>query len=74
VVAKPDERLGEVSCAFVIAVVGSEPPTLNDLSTHLEEQGMTPQFWPEDLQFVEEFPMTASGKVQKFRLRATLTS
>lgn len=74
VVAKPNDRLGEVGCAFVVPVDGAEPPTLSDLSAHLEEQGMTPQFWPEDLRLVEEFPMTASGKVQKFRLRETLTS
>lgn len=72
VVAKLHDRLGEVGCAFVIPVTTAELPTLQDLTSHLDEQGMTRQYWPEDLRIVEVFPMTASGKVQKFRLREAL--
>jgi len=74
VVAKGHDRLGEVGCAFVIPVAQEEPPTLRDLTSLLEGQGMTRQFWPEDLRVVHQFPMTASGKVQKFRLREMLES
>ena len=35
----------------------------------LETQGTTRQFWPEALVIVDEFPMTPSGKVQKYKLR-----
>ncbi len=67
VIAKPDDRLGEVGCAVVLP--SGEPPSLADLTGFLDEQGVTRQFWPEHLAVVEEFPMTPSGKVQKYRLR-----
>ena len=67
IVAKPHERLGEIGCAFVQAV--GEAPTLADLTAFLDEQQVTRQFWPEDLVIVDEFPMTPSGKIQKYRLR-----
>ena len=67
IVGKPDERLGETGCAFVIAA--DKSPTLDALTEFLEVEGVTRQFWPEDLVLVEEFPMTPSGKVQKYKLR-----
>ena len=67
IVGKPDERLGEIGCAFVLP--SGDPPTLGSLIEFLEAQGMTRQFWPEDIVIVEEFPMTPSGKVQKYKLR-----
>ncbi len=75
VVGKPDERLGEVGCAFVIVdkSAGGAPPTLADLTEWLREQQVTKQFWPEEVVIVDEFPMTPSGKVQKYRLRDQLT-
>jgi len=39
------------------------------MRTYLAEQQVTRQFWPERVELVDEFPMTPSGKVQKFRLR-----
>ncbi len=67
IVAKPHERLGEIGCAFVQAV--GAPPSLAELTEFLDEQQVTRQFWPEDLVIVDEFPMTPSGKIQKYRLR-----
>ena len=67
IVAKPHERLGEIGCAFVQPT--GEPPTLAELTEFLESQQVTRQFWPEDLVIVDEFPMTPSGKIQKYRLR-----
>ena len=67
IVAKPHERLGEIGCAFVQPA--GEPPTLADLTDFLEDQHVTRQFWPEELVIVDEFPMTPSGKIQKYRLR-----
>jgi non-ribosomal peptide synthetase component E (peptide arylation enzyme) len=40
--------------------------------TYLEQAGIARQKWPEHLRTVEEFPRTASGKVQKFVLRRQL--
>jgi len=67
VVAKPHERLGEVGCAVIVA--NGRSPSLAELTTFLDEQHVTRQFWPEDLVVVDAFPMTPSGKIQKYRLR-----
>ena len=67
IVAKPHERLSEIGCAFVQPV--GEPPTLAELTEFLDAHNVTRQFWPEDLVIVDEFPMTPSGKIQKYRLR-----
>jgi non-ribosomal peptide synthetase component E (peptide arylation enzyme) len=66
VVAMPDERLGEKACAFVVP---TGPLTLDDLLSTLREQAIAPVYWPERLELIDSLPMTASGKVQKFRLR-----
>jgi non-ribosomal peptide synthetase component E (peptide arylation enzyme) len=72
VVAVPDDRLGEIGCACVLA--DGEPPTLDELRDLLRDAGVTTQFWPERLEVVDEFPTTPSGKVQKYKLREGLTA
>ena len=72
VVAQLHERLGEVSCAVILP--DGDPPTLADLITFLDEQNVTKQFWPEDLRIVDQFPMTPSGKIQKYHLRDIVNS
>ena len=67
VIAKPHDRLGEIGCAVIVA--NGAAPTLADLTAFLDQQQVTRQFWPEALQVIDEFPMTPSGKIQKFRLR-----
>jgi len=68
VVAAPHPRLGEIGCACIVPE-GAEAPTLAELAEFLERERVTRQFWPEKLVVLPEFPMTPSGKVQKFRLR-----
>jgi len=70
-VGVPDERLGEVGCACIILEPG-ETLALDELQIFLTEQQVTRQFWPERLELMSEFPMTPSGKVQKFHLREML--
>ncbi|MFA5883655.1 MAG: AMP-binding protein [Acidimicrobiia bacterium] len=72
VVAAPDPRLGEHGCAFVRPLPGAPTPTLDELRAHLETQGLARPKWPEEVRAVDEFPRTASGKVQKFVLRQRL--
>jgi non-ribosomal peptide synthetase component E (peptide arylation enzyme) len=36
---------------------------------HLEQAGLARQKWPEELHTVDDFPRTASAKIQKFHLR-----
>ncbi|MFI5793467.1 AMP-binding protein [Streptomyces sp. NPDC051677] len=68
-VGVPDERLGERATAVVVPTDPAAPPNLGDLTGFLEEQGMAKHFWPEFLTVVPELPRTATGKIQKFRVR-----
>lgn len=67
VVGIPDEVWGEIPVAF-IRLSGDVRPTEEELSVlcrqHLAHY-KTPKHW----RFVAQFPLTASGKVQKFVLR-----
>jgi acyl-CoA synthetase len=72
VVAAPDRRYGEHACAFVRVSDPASMFGLEDLRAHLERAGLARQKWPEDLRFVDDYPRTASGKVQKHVLRAWL--
>jgi acyl-CoA synthetase (AMP-forming)/AMP-acid ligase II len=72
VVAAPDARLGEHAAAVVRMRDGGDAPTLDDVRAHLRDAGLARQKWPEEVHRVGDFPRTASGKVQKFRLRAQL--
>ena len=69
VVAAPDARLGEHAAGFLRMLPEHPLPTLAAMRAHFEQVGLARQKWPEELHEVEEFPRTASGKVQKFRLR-----
>jgi cyclohexanecarboxylate-CoA ligase len=73
VVAMPDDRMGEKACAFVVPhTAHGESLSLDGLRATLRDQAIAPVYWPERLEVVEALPMTASGKVQKFRLRALI--
>jgi non-ribosomal peptide synthetase component E (peptide arylation enzyme) len=63
-----DPRLVERACAFVIPEPG-EPPTLGELTAYLDAQGIAKHKFPERLELRDEFPMTPSGKIQKYQLR-----
>ena len=69
VVGVPDERLGEVGRAYVIPRSGAEvdEPSLIAWS----RDNMANYKVPRSVVFVDELPVTASGKVQRFRLRST---
>lgn len=73
VVAAPDDRLGEHAAAVVRMLPDHLLPCLDDVRRHFGDLGMARQKWPEELQQLpagEDFPRTASGKVQKFKVRA----
>jgi cyclohexanecarboxylate-CoA ligase len=69
IVGVPDERLGE-RCHAVIkpSTVGNQLK-LGDLTRHLEKLEVTKQYWTDFLSIVEEFPRTATGKIQRFAVR-----
>jgi fatty-acyl-CoA synthase len=63
----PDQRLGEEVCAFVILKPG-QTATTEELRAFC--QGKIAHFKiPRHVRFVAEFPMTATGKPQKFMMR-----
>jgi cyclohexanecarboxylate-CoA ligase len=68
VVGFPDARLGERGCAFIVPRAGSTID-LAAVQSYLGEARMAKQFWPERIEIVAELPRTASGKIQKFKLR-----
>jgi acyl-CoA synthetase (AMP-forming)/AMP-acid ligase II len=72
VVAAPDDRYGEHGAALVRLLPGTAAFTLESAQRHLEAGGLARQKWPEELRFVQDFPRTASGKIQKNVLRAAL--
>lgn len=69
VVAVPDTRLGERAAAVLRIRDGKQMPTLADVQAHFRQCGAAAQKWPEELHHVDDYPRTASGKVQKYRVR-----
>lgn len=69
VVGLPDERWGEVVAAFVRFLDGAERPSVNELRSHLRSE-LSPQKTPTRWFAVDAFPLTGSGKVQKFAIRS----
>jgi acyl-CoA synthetase (AMP-forming)/AMP-acid ligase II len=67
VVGVDDERLGEVGRAFVVRSPG-DPTTGEELIAWTRER-MANFKVPRSVEFLDELPMTPSGKVQKHRLR-----
>ncbi len=74
VVAAPDERLGERAAAVLRVREGHDMPTLDDVREHFKAAGIAIQKWPEELHRVDDYPRTASGKVQKFLVRQNISA
>jgi len=72
VVATPDDKYGEHATAVLRMLPGHELPTLAAVQAHFAATGMARQKWPEELRMVDDFPRTASGKVQKFKVRQSV--
>jgi len=68
IVAMADPRLVERACAVVIPHDG-QSLTLPEVTAFLEGHQLARHKFPERLEIVTEFPMTPSGKIQKYRLR-----
>lgn len=69
VVAMPDERLGQRAAVFVVPATPGDEVALADLTTFLEEKGLSRTKWPEAVELVEFFPMTSTGKFMRYSLR-----
>jgi len=68
VVGLPDERFGEIVGAFVRDANPDNPASFEELHDYCREH-LSPQKTPKVWRRVDTFPLTGSGKVQKFVLR-----
>lgn len=69
-VAMPDSRMGEKSCAYVVArdaAIGGR-----ELQRFLRAQGIADYKIPDRVEFIDRLPRTAIGKVDKRALRARI--
>jgi 2,3-dihydroxybenzoate-AMP ligase len=69
VVAMPDERLGERSCAFLVAPEGMTAPDLEEVKKHFDAQGVSKYKWPERVEHRAQLPLTNIQKINKRNLR-----
>ncbi|CAB4531190.1 unannotated protein [freshwater metagenome] len=67
VIGVPDERLGEVGYAFVLATSGTKPDSMQIIAW--AKENMANFKAPKYVEVVDELPLNASGKVLKFELR-----
>jgi fatty-acyl-CoA synthase len=66
----PDERYGEIVCAWVQL---KQNATLNEQGVKSFCRDQITHFKvPSLVRFVDEFPMTVTGKIQKFKMRETM--
>jgi fatty-acyl-CoA synthase len=70
VVGVPDARYGEVLCACVVLKAGQEA-TAQELQAFAQGQ-IAHYKVPHYIEFVDAFPMTITGKIQKFVLRQAM--
>ncbi|MBZ8649664.1 medium-chain fatty-acid--CoA ligase [Escherichia coli] len=69
VVAMPDERLGERSCAYVVLKAPHHSLSLEEVVAFFSRKRVAKYKYPEHIMVIEKLPRTASGKIQKFLLR-----
>ncbi|MEF7209657.1 medium-chain fatty-acid--CoA ligase [Escherichia coli] len=69
VVAMPDERLGERSCAYVVLKAPHHSLSPEEVVAFFSRKRVAKYKYPEHIVVIEKLPRTASGKIQKFLLR-----
>ncbi len=70
VVGVPDAKYGEELCAWIIAKPGLSP-TDDDIRAFCQGQ-IAHYKIPRHIRFVQSFPLTITGKVQKFKIREAM--
>jgi non-ribosomal peptide synthetase component E (peptide arylation enzyme) len=68
IAAMPDRKMGEKACAFIIPQSG-ETVVLEEVTSYLLKNKVAKFKLPERVEIVDSFPMTPSGKIQKYVLR-----
>lgn len=64
VLGLPDDTWGEIVAAVVLPSAGGDCPSAEDLYAYCRKN-LSPQKTPEKWFFVQSYPMTATGKIQK---------
>ncbi|MBB3176987.1 AMP-binding protein [Variovorax sp. Sphag1AA] len=72
VVGLPDKKYGEELCAWIIAKPG-QTATADEIREFCKGQ-IAHYKVPRYIEFVTEFPMTVTGKIQKFKIRDAMKS
>ena len=70
--ARPTRGLGEHGCAFFRMQPGADAPDLDASAATSKRRVWRGRSGPKMVRDVDEFPRTASGKIQKFVLRQRL--
>ncbi|UHQ96311.1 acyl-CoA synthetase [Natrinema halophilum] len=70
VVGVPDDERGHVPKAFIVLTDKTEPSTevKSSLKSFVKDR-LAKYEYPRDIEFVDELPMTASGKIKRAKLR-----
>jgi 2-aminobenzoate-CoA ligase len=70
VVGAPDEARGEIVQAHVVIKpgVGRSSETVKRLQDHVKAT-IAPYKYPRSIVFIDALPKTATGKIQRFKLR-----
>jgi 2,3-dihydroxybenzoate-AMP ligase len=74
VVGVPDGRLGERSCAVLVARSGADVPTAAEIRRFLRDRGVAAFKVPDRVEVVARFPQTGVGKVSRRDLRAAIAA
>jgi acyl-CoA synthetase (AMP-forming)/AMP-acid ligase II len=73
VVGQPDALFGEQVCAFLSTDPEQAPPSVEALLAHCRDS-LADYKVPVTIRFVEQMPLTSTGKIMKAKLRAMLTA
>ncbi|HEV7309955.1 benzoate-CoA ligase family protein [Ensifer sp.] len=71
VVAAPDAERGQIVEAYVVLISGvsADDATIKRLQDHVKAT-IAPYKYPRSVKFLDSLPKTATGKIQRFRLRS----
>jgi acetyl-CoA synthetase len=71
VIGKPDELRGQIVKAFVVLAPGQDPsPELAREIQQSVRRRLSAHEYPREVEFIDELPMTTTGKVRRIDLRA----
>jgi non-ribosomal peptide synthetase component E (peptide arylation enzyme) len=69
----PDADRGELVCAVIRRSTRHRQVSLTELCSHLAQQGLMKQKWPEKIVYVDDYPLTGLGKISRRELVEAIT-